>query len=240
MSKFFPPPVGFDGDKADLLVMEAWRRLGMTTVNARYGELPDARAAGLKLAEIFKTRHVIQDRKQLKADPDRAAWREDVAEEFYGDEPLLYSASTPEEEAARDQLVKMVWEYSGTSLSSPLNVALSELDGFILLQAKVAKKRARPGARGVPVPSEARFITQDFELIRDHGVNRALESWRRATERLEGLLKEFGDRQPELRLAIAKTVAKELPSVTGILVHADPKAMTVSREAEEQADTKAE
>lgn len=228
MSKFFPPPAEFDTSKADELVWTAWRRLELVTTNSRFGEQIQTAAVGIKLADIFKSRHVVADRKQLKSDPDRAAWKEDIVEEFFGDEPLLYSASSPEEEAARDQLVRMIWEYAGTSLSSPLNVALSELDGYVLLQAKVAKKRARPGMQGVPVPSDARFLTQDFELIRDYGVNRALEGWRRATERFEAQLKEIGERQPELRLAIAKAVAKELPSINGILVHADPKAITAA------------
>ncbi|GGN04085.1 hypothetical protein GCM10011609_49100 [Lentzea pudingi] len=226
MSKFFSSVVEFDTASADELVWASWRRAGFVVEHAKFGEQIDTKAVGNRLAEIFKTRHVIKDRKQLKSDPDRAAWREDIVEEFFGDEPLLYSASSPEEEAARDQLVKMVWEYASTSLSSPLNVALAELHGYVLLQAKVAKRRARPGMKGVPVPSEARFLTEDFELIRDYGITRGLESWRRATERFEALLKEFGNRQPELRLAIAKTVAKEMPSVTGVLVHADPKAIT--------------
>ncbi len=56
-----------------------------------------------------------------------------------GEERLLYTATTPEEEAARDRVVAMLWEFCGTSLSSPLNKALSEADGFVLLQARVAK-----------------------------------------------------------------------------------------------------
>ncbi len=39
------------------------------------------------------------------------------------------------------------------------------------------------------------------------------------------MLKEIGNRQHELRLAIAKAVAKEAPSITGLLVHADAKAI---------------
>jgi hypothetical protein len=119
-------------------------------------------------------------------------------------------------------------------MTSPLNKALSETDGFVLLQARVAKNRPRSGMRGVPRPGDARFLTKDFELIRDHGVNHGIEGWRRATERFELMLKEIGYRQPELRLQIAKAVAKEAPSITGLLVHADPKAVA-TMEAELKA-----
>ncbi|MGW0230912.1 hypothetical protein ACWDWO_21595 [Actinopolymorpha singaporensis] len=229
MPKFFPAVATFDVEQADGLVWEAFRKRGYTQVSSRHGEQICTDKVGARLAEIFKSSHVIRDRKQLKADPDRAAWREDIAEELFGDEPLLHSAATPEEEAARDRLVTLAWEYSGTSLTSPLNTALSEIDGYVLLQTRVAKKRPRPGMRGVAIPAEAKFLTQNLDLILDLGVSRGVVGWRRATERFEALLKEIGDRQPELRLAIAKAVARELPSVTGVLVHADVKAISASR-----------
>jgi hypothetical protein len=235
MSKFFTPPATFDVAEAEELVWKVFRKRDLTHVSSRFGEQVDTDAVGAQLADIFKSRHIIRDRKQLKAEPDLAAWREDIAEELFGDEPLLHSATTPEEEAARDRLVQQAWEYAGTSLASPLNMALSEVDGYVLLQTKVAKKRPRPGMRGVAVPSEARFLTQNLELILELGVGRGVEGWRRATERFETLLKEIGVRQPDLRPAIAKAVARELPSVTGVLVHADVKAMEAQAKAADEA-----
>jgi hypothetical protein len=227
MPTFFPAPVTFDVDAADLLVWEAFRKGGFTHINSRFGEQISTDKVGIRLAEIFKTQHTVRDRRHLKADPDRAAWREDIAEEFFGDEPLLHTARSAEEEAARDCMVHKVWEYCGPSLTSPLNTALSEVDGYVLLQAKVAKKRPRAGMKGVPVPEIARFLTRDADLIMEYAINgSALMSWRRATERLESTLREIGNRQPELRLRIAEAVSKELPSVTGLLVHADVKAIT--------------
>lgn len=226
MAKFFSSPVPFDVEAADELVSEAFRKRDLIHTSSRFGEQITTTKVGAQLAQIFMDRHVVKDRKELKANPDKAAWPEDVVEELFGNEPLLYSANTPEEEAARDRIVSLLWEYTGTSITSPLNKALSETDGYVLLQAKVAKKRPRSGMKGVALPADARFLTTDFELIRDHGVNHGVEAWRRATERFEAVLKEYGYRQPELRLAIAKAVAKEVPSITGLLVHADIKAVT--------------
>lgn len=225
MPKFFSAPTSFDVDEADDLVWEVFRKRDLTHTSSRYGEQISTTKVGARLAELFTEKHVVKDRKELKADPDKAAWPEDIVEELLGSEPLLYSASTPEEEAARDRIVSLLWEYTSTSMTSVLNKALSETDGYVLLQAKVAKKRPRPGMQGVARPADARFLTKDFELIRDHGVNHGIEAWRRATERFEAILKEYGYRQPELRLAIAKAVAKEVPSITGLLVHADAKAL---------------
>lgn len=225
MPKFFSAPMSFDVDEADELVWEVFRKRELTHTSSRFGEQISTQKVGARLAEIFTEQHVVNDRKELKANPDRAAWPEDVVEELLGNEPLLYSASTPEEEAARDRIVSLLWEYTSTSMTSVLNKALSETDGYVLLQAKVAKKRPRPGRQGVARPSDARFLTKDFELIRDHGVNHGIEAWRRATERFEAVLKEYGYRQPDLQLAIARTVAKEVPSITGLLVHADAKAL---------------
>lgn len=180
---------------------------------------------GTLLADIFTENHVVKDRKELKADPDRAASPEDIVEELLGDEPLLYSASSPEEEAARDRIVALLWDYTSTSMTSVLNKALSQPEGYVLLQAKVPKKRPRPGMTGVPRAADARFLTTDFELINDHGVQHGIEAWRRATERFESVLKEYGYRQPDLELLIAKAVAKEVPSITGLLVHADAKSI---------------
>lgn len=225
MPKFFSVPTSFDVEEADEMVWEVFRKRDLTHTSSRYGEQISTPKVGARLAEIFAEKHVVKDRKELKAEPDKAAWPEDIVEELLGPEQLLYSASTPEEEAARDRIVALLWEYTSTSMTSVLNKALSETDGYVLLQAKVAKKRPRPGMQGVARPADARFLTKDFELIRDHGVNHGIEAWRRATERFEAVLKEYGYRQPELRLAIAKAVAKEVPSITGLLVHADAKAL---------------
>ena len=150
MAKFFSPPAAFDADEADELVLEVLRKQGLTHTSSRWGEQVNTTIVGARLAEIFKTGHVIQDRKHLKANPDLAAWREDVVEELFGPEPLLHSAVTLEEEAARDRLVQLVWEYSGTSLTSPLNVALSEVDGFVLLRRRSRRGALGPGRRGLP------------------------------------------------------------------------------------------
>lgn len=234
MSKFFTSPAAFDVAKADELVWEVFRKRDLTSTSSRYGERISTDKVGARLADIFKANHVMKDRKDLKADPDKAAWPEDIVEEFFGDEYVLHSATTPEEEQARDRIVSLMWEYTSTSITSVLNKSLSETDGYVLLQAKVAKKRPGPGMRGVARPADARFLTTDFELIRDYGVNHGIEAWRRATERFEAVLKEMGYRQPELRLAIAKAVAKEVPSITGVLVHADVKAIA-AMEAEVKA-----
>lgn len=223
--KFFSAPTSFDVEAADEMVWEVFRKRDLTHTSSRFGEQISTPKVGARLAEIFTEKHVVKDRKELKADPDKTAGPEDIVEELLGSEPLLYSASTPEEEAARDRIVSLLWEYSSTSMTSVLNKALSETDGYVLLQTKVAKKRPRPGMQGVARPADARFLTTDFELIRDYGVNHGIEAWRRATERFEAVLKEYGYRQPDLRLAIAKAVAKEVPSITGLLVHADAKAL---------------
>ena len=234
MPKFFASPASFDVMKAEELVWEVFRKRDLTHTSSRFGEQISTDKIGPMLAEIFKSDHVIKDRKDLKAHPDKAASPEDVTEELLGGETLLHSAGTPEQEAARDRIVALIWEYTSTSNTSPLNVALSETDGYVLLQAKVPKQRPRPGMTGIPRPAEARFLTTDFELIRDYAVDHSLAGWRRATERFEAVLKEIAFRQPELRLPIARAVAKELPSITGLLVHADPKAA-----AEMELDVKA-
>jgi hypothetical protein len=238
MANFFPPPADFDTAAASELVWAAWRKGDFTQVTSRYGEQLNTTKIGARLAEIFQDQHVIRDRKQLRGEPDLAAWRDDIAEEFFGDEALLHSASTPEEEAARDKIVAQIWEYSSTSMTSPLNVALSQIGGFVLVQAKVAKKRPKAGMKGVAVPEPARFLTTDFELILEHAITAGeLVKWRRATERFESVLKEIGYRQPDLTLSIAKAVAKEVPAVTGLLRHADVKAITAGRA---EADSESE
>src|SRR5688572_10575974 len=95
----------------------------LTHTSSRFGEHISTTKVGTRLAEIFTAKHVVKDRKELKAEPDKAAWPEDVVEEMLGNEPLLFSANTPEEEAARDRIVSLLWEYTCTSMTSVLNKA---------------------------------------------------------------------------------------------------------------------
>jgi len=88
------------------------------------------------------------------------------------------------------------------------------------------------GKKGVPLPTEGRFLTTDVQLILSHSVEHGILAYRRATERFEAQLKELGYRQPNHRLAIAKLVAKGLPSIHAALAHADVKSISATMAAE--------
>lgn len=234
MSKWFQPPAEFDAEVADELVWGVWRDAGLTETTTRWGERIAADKVGVRLRSIFMDKFTVEDLADLKEHPERAAWDVDVAEEFFPGVRLLIAPASKEEEKAAEVVVSTVWGYTTTSLTGALNLAIAA-DGFFVLEKTVVKKRPAQGRNGgIGIPRPGRFLTDDYELLRDLALDRDILKFKRAAERLESALRNHGDRRPEYRLAIARHVGKDLPAITGSLAHANPKAIA-ALEAESKA-----
>jgi hypothetical protein len=230
MSKWFTPPADFDMDEAEELVWQVWRDAGLTETHSRWGERVNTDKVGGRLRNIFLDKYTIENENELKKHPERAAWDVDVVEEFFPGVRILVAPATTAEEAAAQKVMEVLWGYTSTSLTSALNLAV-EPDGYFVLEKTVSKKRPAPGKEGgVGIPRLSRFLSSDFDLLRDLALDRDIVKFKRAAERLENALKNHGDRRREYRVAIAKYAGKDMPAIMGILTHANAKSVAALEE----------
>jgi hypothetical protein len=231
---WFPPPAAFNGAEASDLVWKALEDADLVQTSTRSGDQINVNKVGQLLREHFLAHFTVENEPALRADPELAAWPSDAADLMFPGLDLLTAPSTDEEEAARDKLVAIIWGFCSLSLSGTLNKAVAG-DGLYVAEKAVAKRRPAQGKEGgTPVTAVGRFVTADYDLLRNVIIDGDIVKFRKAAERLEVALKDHGDRRPEYRLAIAKYADTSVPSIVRSIVHADPKRIAAA-EAEPRA-----
>lgn len=134
-------------------------------------------------------------------------------------------ATTDEEREAQRLLIKEVWGYANTGVSSFVQKHVAEL-GLILCEAKVARhKLNEETGTKEPTLEWGRFLTADRELVMTHYTGPAGASFIRAARRLNQQLGLVAERRPELAVSVAKQLGTVVKQAVASVPYADTKSV---------------
>jgi len=184
---------------------------------------PAADDKQLQLAVLLAVtnEHVANNSKEL---PKRAVTKFELYAEVLPRAPGVASLpNTPEEEVARDRLMRRVWNYTNTGPTGFVQKNVVNT-GMILCQAKVARtKLNQETGKKEPTTEIGRFLTSDRELILTYYTGPAGAAFLRAARKLDNQLGLVTNRQPELALPVARQLGVVVKQAVAAIPHADPR-----------------
>jgi hypothetical protein len=184
----------------------------------------DFKQVQLAVLQAIANEHVANNAKELSK---RAVTKFELYSEVLPRGPGVSSLPTsPEEEAARDRLMRQVWNYTNTGPSGFVQKNIVNT-GMILCQAKVARtKLNQETGTKEPTTEIGRFITGDRELILTYYTGPAGAAFLRAARKLDNQLGLVTGRRPELALPVARQLGVVVKQAVAAVPHADPRQAT--------------
>lgn len=199
------------------LVHQACAEAGFVFTDSAGQELVDREALKLAVYQLMVDQHIVDEPRDMTKD---AITQHELYEAIFPRGPGARTHPiTKEEEVARNQLRRLLWDFTQTGIRGYVNQRV-EVEGLslVMCEAPVGRNyRSEETGRPTPTTVQGRFLTDDPELIATHST---LPRTHKLVKTAEAVAKHAAmatRRHPELSGTVAQQITGALKQTQAAL-----------------------